>query len=174
MKKISLFLATGLGLGYSPFAPGTVGSLLGIPLGLALSTLSDKVWLQIVIALALTLIAIPICDAGEKLLGKKDDGRICADEYLLLPICYIGQGNICQKLASGGEELWWAIGFIIFSFLVARAVDILKPSPCRQVQVVKGGLGIVLDDFLASIYSWVIIWGLYQYLFDFIKNSFCS
>ncbi len=156
-----LSLGTGLGLGYSPTAPGTVGSLLGIPLGLALSALYGMPWLQIVIALLLTIAAIPVCDVSEKILGKKDDGRIVADEYLLLPICYIGQGNIFRMLISGGEATTDALIFIALSFVIARAVDILKPSPCRQIQKVRGGLGIVLDDFFASLYSWVLIWSLY-------------
>lgn len=164
-ERVALMMATGLGLGYSPFAPGTCGALLGIPLALALSLLDGKTWLQVAIALFLTLLAIPICDAGEKIFQKKDDGRIVADEYMLLPICYIGQGPIWHKLMEGGSATKEAILFIAFSFVISRIVDILKPSPCRQIQRVNGGLGVVLDDLFASIYSWIIIWGLFPFFF---------
>lgn len=162
MNRMIIAAATGLGLGFSPFAPGTCGALLGIPLGLALSRFHNSLWLQIVVALILTIIAIPICDAAEKILGKKDDGRIVADEYMLLPICFIGQGPIWDWLV-GGEKTLDAIVFLVITFIISRAVDILKPSPCRQIQCVKGGLGIVLDDFIASLYSWLLVWGLFPY-----------
>ncbi len=162
MNRAILSVATGLGLGYSPFAPGTCGALLGIPLGLALSRFYGNLWIQIGVALALTLLAIPVCDAAEKLFGKKDDGRIVADEYMLLPICFIGQGPIWDWLV-GGEKTLDAVVFLVIAFVISRAVDILKPSPCRQIQSVKGGLGIVLDDFVASLYSWILVWGLFPY-----------
>lgn len=160
MQKAILAVATGLGFGYSPFAPGTCGALLGIPLALALTLLHGCIWLQAILALALTLLAIPVCDAAERIFGVKDDGRIVADEYMLLPICFIGAGPVWRDLISGGEPAVRAAAFIAFAFAVSRAVDILKPSPCRQIQRVRGGLGIVLDDFFASIYSRIIIWGL--------------
>lgn len=167
-KKSILAAATGLGLGYSPFASGTCGALLGVPLGLALSTLHAHVWLQAAVAAVLVLVAIPICDAAEKIFGVKDDGRIVADEYLLLPICFVGMGPVWRQLLAGGDDALRAAIFVAFAFLVSRAVDILKPSPCRQIQRVKGGLGVVLDDLFASIYSWIIIWGLKDHVVAFI------
>lgn len=164
MRRCAVAVATGFGLGYSPFASGTCGALLGIPLALGVSRLYGHVWLQVAIALALTLLAVPVCDAAEKFFGKKDDGRIVADEYMLLPICFVGQGPVWEWLRNGGDDMVRAIVFIAFAFVVSRIVDILKPSPCRQIQRVEGGLGVVLDDFFASLYSWVIIWGLSSYV----------
>lgn len=159
-EKGIIAAATGLGLGFSPFAPGTAGALLGLPLGLALSVFHASVPLQIAIAALLVLLAIPVCDAAERIFGRKDDGRIVADEYMLLPICFIGQGPVLGDLAGGGAMAAKAAAFVAFAFVVSRIVDILKPSPCRQIQRVKGGLGIVLDDLFASIYSWIIVWAL--------------
>lgn len=159
-EKSIILAATGLGLGFSPFAPGTAGALLGLPLGLALSVFHASVPLQIAVALVLVLLAIPVCDAAERIFGKKDDGRIVADEYMLLPICFIGQGPVLGDLSLGGDKAAAAVVFLVFAFVVSRIVDILKPSPCRQIQRIKGGLGIVLDDLFASIYSWIIIWAL--------------
>jgi phosphatidylglycerophosphatase A len=88
-RKFTLFLASGFGLGLIvPFAPGTFGSLPG--LALAYLTTLMPLWIQIALCTVLTLAAIPVCDAAEKILGIKDDGRICADEWMLFPLSVIG------------------------------------------------------------------------------------
>ena len=160
MKKIILLISSGFGLGYSPFASGTCGALLGIPLGLALTTLHGHLAVQMAIAAALVLLAIPVCDAAEKIYGVKDDGRIVADEYMLLPICFIGHAPLWRLVMTGGEAALRALLFIVVIFAISRVTDILKPSPARQIQAVRGGLGIVLDDLVADIYSWILIWGV--------------
>lgn len=164
MKKLVLLVSSGFGLGLSPFASGTCGALLGIPLGLALTRFSGNLAAQLAIAAALTLLAIPVCDAAEKIYGVKDDGRIVADEYMLLPICFIGHGPLWQNLLSGGELAWRTAAFVAVIFIVSRVCDILKPSPARQIQAVRGGLGIVLDDLVADIYAWILIWGVSGYI----------
>lgn len=160
MRKLVLLVSSAFGLGYSPFASGTCGALLGIPLGLALTVLHDHLLWQIGIAAALTLLAIPICDAAEKIYGVKDDGRIVADEYMLLPICFIGHGPLWGNILAGGDTAVRTWLFIAVIFVISRIVDILKPAPARQIQAVPGGLGVVLDDLVASIYSWILIWGV--------------
>ena len=162
MKKLVLLVSSGFGLGYSP--SGTCGALLGIPLGLALTTLHGHLAIQLAIAAALVLLAIPVCDAAEKIYGVKDDGRIVADEYMLLPICFIGHAPLWRMIASGGEAAWRALAFVAVIFVISRITDILKPSPARQLQDVRGGLGIVLDDLVADIYSWILIWGASGYV----------
>ena len=164
MKKIILLLSSGFGLGLSPFASGTCGALLGIPLGLALTTLHGHLAIQFAIAAVLVLLAIPVCDAAEKIYGVKDDGRIVADEYMLLPICFIGHAPLWEMLLGGGEAALRAALFIGVIFVISRIADILKPSPARQLQAVRGGLGIVLDDLVADIYAWILIWGVSSFI----------
>lgn len=152
-NKLILFLASGFGLGlFAPVAPGTVGSLPGLALAYVICSL--PLFIQMPAALGFTLLAIPLCDAAEKLLGIKDDGRITADEWMLYPIAFIG-----LPLAS---FTWWQV---LITFAVVRAIDILKPYPCRQLQVIPGGRGIVIDDFVANLYSLAINWALYLTLF---------
>ena len=152
MKKFSLLIASGFGIGLiAPFAPGTFGSLPGVALAYATTLLPP--WLQILVCLGLTLLAIPFCEVAEKLLGIKDDGRITADEWMLFPIAVIG-----IPLA---ELPWWSM--LIF-FAVVRAVDILKPWPCRGLQAIPGGRGIVIDDFFANLYSLGINWLVYLFV----------
>ena len=57
---------------------------------------------------------------------------------------------------------WWAMAVF---FVVVRAVDILKPWPCRSLQAIPGGRGIVIDDFVANLYSLAINWALYLLFF---------
>ncbi len=152
-ERFCLFVATGFGLGLiAPFAPGTFGSAAGV--ALAYATTALPVWLQIPVCLGFTLLAIPFCDVAEKMLGIKDDGRITADEWMLYPIALIG-----IPLA---ELPWWSM---ILFFIVVRVIDIVKPAPARQLQEIPGGRGIVIDDFVANLYSLAINWAIYWFLF---------
>ena len=153
MKRFCVFVASGFGLGLvAPFAPGTFGSLPGVALAYAVCAL--PLWLQVVACLGFALLAIPFCDVAEKALGIKDDGRITADEWMLYPIALIG-----IPLAS---LPWWSM--VVF-FCVIRIVDIVKPWPARQLQSVHGGLGIVVDDFFANLYSLAVNWLIVATLF---------
>jgi phosphatidylglycerophosphatase A len=136
MKNFIKWIAVGFGTGWSPVMPGTVGTLVGLPLAWGLMYLHDQVILQSAICIVLTLIAIPICGVAEKMIGGKDPGCIVADEYLTLPITVIG-------LTSP-----WAL---VSGFLLHRLFDITKPPPIRQLQDIHGGFGIVVDDFLAAL-----------------------
>jgi phosphatidylglycerophosphatase A len=137
--RLIMLLATGVGLGHSPVASGTVGSLLGVAIVAAMAGLAWP-W-QTVLAVALAAAAVPICDHAERRLGTKDDGRIVADEYLTFPLCVLGLPWV--------GHLW----LLAMAFVTHRALDIIKPPPARQVQELQGGLGIVLDDVTSSLYA---------------------
>lgn len=157
LRRVAITIATGFGLGRARFAPGTVGSLLGIPLVLAFSLLDGRLGTQVALAVALTLAAVPVCDIAERAIGRKDPGCIVADEYLLLPIPFLDRGPLWHWLA--GADVPRAVALLVAGFAIARVCDILKPSPVRQSQALPGGWGIVIDDFLASLYAWVLLWG---------------
>lgn len=147
-QKISVFVATGFGIGLvSPIAPGTVGSLPGVLL--ALWTTQQQTLLQVLIGIGMTLLAVPICDVAENVLKKKDDGRICADEWMLFPISVIGLPLM---------QTPWLIPVF---FVVVRICDIIKPPPARQLQSIHGGIGIVIDDLFASFYALAINHAIY-------------
>ena len=153
MKKFSLFIATGFGLGLiAPVAPGTVGSVPGVALAYAVCAL--PLWLQIPVCMALTLLAVPFCEIAERILGVHDDGRITADEWMLYPIALIGIPIL---------DLPWTAMAVFFA--VIRLVDIVKPPPARQLQAFHGGFGIVIDDFFANLYSLAINWTIYLLFF---------
>ncbi len=135
-------MATGFFIGTVPFASGTFGSLIGLPVCFLLSRLN---FLQSVICiLVFILFAIGIASAAEKILKQKDPGQIVIDEIAGLMVTFAGLPfNLKTVLA----------GFIIF-----RVFDILKPFPIRNLEKrVGGGSGIVLDDVLAGVYSNLIL-----------------
>ena len=133
------WIAHGFGLGLSPVASGTVGSLWGVLIVWA-SFPRLAVVEQVLLASLLAVAAIPVCGIAERAYGTKDDGRIVADEYLTFPLCMIG-------LPAQSPVMLGA------AFLTCRALDIVKPPPARQAQDLHGGLGIVLDDVIASLMS---------------------
>ena len=140
-----MLLANGFGLGLSPVASGTVGTLLALPIVWWFCQLLESpggvagILIQCAVVIALSLVAIPICSVAEKHYGTKDDGRIVADEYLTFPICMIG--------------LPWNFWVLLIAFLSCRFFDIVKPAPANQLQRIHGGFGIVIDDVVASLYS---------------------
>lgn len=138
-KKIIVLIATGFGLGCSPVASGTAGTIPGILISIGLS--SCGLIPQIMIAALLVLLAVPLCDVAEKHFGTKDDHRIVADEFLTFPICMIGLPPTAWMLSM--------------AFLTNRLMDISKPPPARKIQAWPGGIGIVADDVISSLYSLV-------------------
>ena len=147
-------VATGFGAGLSPVMPGTIGTLWGSPLAWAVAQI-PSVGLQIAVCIALTLLAVPICAAAEKLLGKgKDPGCIVADEYLTLPIVYLGLPFTPWVLLSG--------------FVLHRIFDITKPPPIRQLQSLRGGVGIVIDDLAAALLALAVNHLLFRFIVPMI------
>ncbi len=162
-EQLAVRVATGFGLGYAPIASGTFGALLGLPLALACAWLPLAA--QVAVALLLTVLAVPFCNTAERIFGRKDDGRIVADEYLTFPICTLGLPLVELARRSLLQE---AI-LLAVVFVLSRICDILKPWPAHALQRVRGGLGIVIDDFFASLYALILSHGalylLQRYLF---------
>lgn len=141
-KKMILFVACGLGTGFAPFAPGTFGSLLGIPAYFVIQLFNWKV--QIILVAALIIIAVITAHIGAKILQKDDPGSIVIDEI------------------AGQVITLWGVEFtlvnIIAGFILFRFFDILKPFPIKKLEKqVPGGAGIVADDLLAGVYARIIM-----------------
>jgi len=137
-ERAILFAATGCYIGTLPMAPGTFGSLIGVPVCFLLSRLN---FLQSIVGLLILIfLAIAIASAAEKILRQKDPGQIVIDEIAGLAVTFAGVTfNLMTLLA----------GFIIF-----RVFDILKPFPIRFLEKrIGGGTGVVLDDVLAGVYA---------------------
>ena len=132
-------IATCLGLGLAPLAPGTAGSLGALALGMLL--VHYRGWTQADFALLAAVASVPGVWAAHVVAaaaGEKDPSRIVVDEA-------IGQW---VTLAGATVYNWksWLAAFLLF-----RAFDILKPPPIRQAEKLPGGLGIVADDVVAGL-----------------------
>ncbi len=148
--KTVMFLATGGFVGNIPIAPGTFGSLLGLPLCYVLAKISLS--LAILGAVALIVAAIWIAQLAETITKQKDPARIVIDEIAGMVVTLIG---IPFHLTSA------VIGFFIF-----RALDITKPFPIRNLERrIGGGAGVVLDDVAAGIYGNILM-RIILYAFD--------
>jgi phosphatidylglycerophosphatase A len=135
-------LAFGLGSGLTPVAPGTAGSLVG--LALAWSTLDSPIAARLLVAIALIVSGIWICGESARRIAVHDHPGIVWDEI----------AGIYLALLVAPPSIWaWALGFGLF-----RLFDIWKPWPIRDLDHrLKGGLGIMLDDLVAALYTALIL-----------------
>jgi phosphatidylglycerophosphatase A len=128
----------GFGSGLAKKAPGTFGTLVGLPLFWLISIYSLSV--QLLIIATLFLIGIYICDVTGKALGVVDHGGIVWDEIVAMMLVLTFTPNQWQ---------WWLTAFLLF-----RLFDIWKPYPIRQCdEKLKNGFGVMFDDLLAAIYA---------------------
>ncbi|HUP90737.1 MAG TPA: phosphatidylglycerophosphatase A [Solimonas sp.] len=143
-------LAFGLGAGLSPVGPGTVGTLVGVLMWLALCWLP---WPAYAVAvLALFVLGCWLCGASARLLGVPDYGGIVFDEIVGFQVAALPLVPALGWIAEP-KVLWVALAFGLF-----RLFDIWKPWPIRALdRGVHDGLGIMLDDVLAGIYAAAIL-----------------
>jgi phosphatidylglycerophosphatase A len=145
-RKIWLTIATGLGSGYSPIAPGTAGSFVAMVLYLVLVNTANPLWI-IPLIIILFPVSIHAATVGEKYYGRKDPGYVTIDEVIgyFISVVYLPPGLTTAVL-----------GFFVFRFF-----DIVKPYPGRKCEAFPGGVGIVMDDVAAGVYANILIRVIY-------------
>jgi phosphatidylglycerophosphatase A len=142
MKHFILLLATGFGVGYSPVAPGTLGTLIAIPIYYFVSEIPSPIYK--ITLIAFLFLSVWISENAERFFRKKDDQRIVIDEVI---------GFLITMLWVPKTVLFVIIGFFLFRFF-----DILKPFPIRRLEKgFKRGFGVVLDDVVAGVYANIIL-----------------
>lgn len=147
LRKVALgtpsgLLAFGFGSGLSPFAPGTMGTLVAIPFTFLLKGLGD-VGFWLVLAL-LFVLGIKVCGHVSEKLGVHDHGGIVWDEM------------VGYWLAVAFVPLQWQ--WMLAAFLLFRFFDIFKPWPIRQIdKKISGGFGIMVDDVVAALFTIVLL-----------------
>jgi phosphatidylglycerophosphatase A len=169
----ALGIATALGLGYLPKAPGTFGSLAGVALGWAALTLSRlqfaphiattgessasaaPLWInfamnEIALIVIVSFVGVWAADRTAKYLRTKDPQIVVIDEVAGQLIAYMALATP-RTFAVNWKYL--LLGFILF-----RVFDIWKPFPARQAEALPGGLGIMADDWIAGIYAALALW----------------
>jgi phosphatidylglycerophosphatase A len=144
MNKLAILLATALGAGYAPVAPGTAGSLVAIAIAFLLrDTLAP--WHFAVLAAVFFVPAVWSADVTARVLKRKDPGLVVIDEV-------IGQ----WITVAGASAITWKT--CLTAFLLFRLFDIWKPPPVRQLEALPGGLGINADDAMAGVYGALVLW----------------
>lgn len=148
----SHFIALGFGAGLARLAPGTLGTLVGLPLFYCLMVTPELVHYTTIAVLF--FIGIPICTKTGKALGVADHGSIVWDEIVAMML-------VLEFTPHSAK--WWLTAFTLF-----RIFDIWKPFPIRQCDAkIKGGFGVMFDDLLATIYAIValkvMLWSIMNY-----------
>ncbi|MFT5573457.1 MAG: phosphatidylglycerophosphatase A [Cryomorphaceae bacterium] len=146
------FLALGFGSGLIKPAPGTWGTLAAIPVYLALVHLLPFGLLPYLLVTAFGFaIGVYLCGKTASDVGVHDHGAIVWDEIIGFLITMILFVPSWQNMA---------LGFIFFRFF-----DILKPWPIRLLdRHVHGGFGIMIDDVLAGIFAWIMLYLAQPYI----------
>jgi phosphatidylglycerophosphatase A len=139
--RLAAFVATGLGAGYSPIAPGTAGSLVGLVLFWPMTTLGWPIQLAATTALFALGVACAAVVAAQ--VGRKDPSLVVVDEVA---------GMWATLLWVPFTPVTAALGFVAF-----RAMDVLKPYPARQLEALPGGWGIMADDLMAGVYANLLV-----------------
>ena len=142
IKRPACFLGLGFGVGLIPFAPGTFGTLIAIPVYLLMQNLSLIGYLLLTL---LALIAgVWLCQQSANYLGKNDPAAVVWDEIA---------GYLVTMIAAPEGWQWIITGFVLFRFF-----DIIKPWPISWFDKnLHGGLGIMADDIIAGIFAWLIM-----------------
>jgi phosphatidylglycerophosphatase A len=145
--KIRELLCTSFGLGYSPYYPGTVGSLpaAGIFILVALTTPPEQYRYAMALVLLVTCCLCVLLGHWAEKRWNKDPRYFVLDEYA---------GFFTTVLIFRVDSI---LATACWGFLMTRIFDIIKPFPAGQLESLPGGWGILMDDLMASVYSGVTL-----------------
>ena len=133
------FVALGFGSGLAPVAPGTFGTLVAIPLAIALRDRFDDLGYALAVVV-LFVVGIGVSQVTARDLGVADHGAIVWDEVVAF---------LAVLFFVGDDWRWVAVALVLFRFF-----DIVKPPPIRAVDArLKNGFGVMADDLLAAGYT---------------------
>lgn len=165
--RFALAIATALGVGYIPRAPGTCGSIIGLAAAVAMTWLGSRkllviasmerpvsFWtieilpshLEMLVAVLVAILGVVVANRVANYANAKDPQYVVIDEVSgqLLTFCI-------PLTVFNWKSL--ILGFILF-----RVFDIWKPFPVRQAERLPGGWGIMADDWVAAIYAALGLW----------------
>ncbi len=141
MKRVAVLVATAAGAGLVPYAPGTMGSVVGVIVYLAL-----RAWplpAQIGVVAGLAALGLWASGVAAVHFGREDPSQVVIDEVV---------GQLITLFAAGANAWSVVIGFLLF-----RALDVLKPWPARSFERLPGGYGIMADDVMAGVYGYLLL-----------------
>lgn len=129
--------------------PGTAGSFAGLlyfTVFFATLPAAHAWWLTILLSLPALYLAVAICGEAEFRLGQRDPGGVVLDEFVVMPLCFIGWQWLPAEWMAHGR---WAV--FLGGFALFRLFDIAKPLGIARLQSLPGGWGVVADDLAAAL-----------------------
>lgn len=149
-NRFVINLATLGPIGQKLKAPGTMGSVAGfIGYSVFFAPLAPFSLAYLLLLLFFTWLAVLFCGEAEIRLRKKDPSEVILDEFIAIPYCFIG---FIPSVATWNDALFTLIAFVLFRFF-----DIVKPLGIKKLQAYSGGLGVVIDDVVAGIYTCICL-----------------
>ena len=140
MRQLVIIIASAGYVGYIPFASGTFGSLVGIPLFFASAPLATSPILYVTLYVIAVAIACWAAGRADHLLAEQDSSKIVIDEVV---------GYLAATLFL--EPTWTAVWV---AFLIFRVFDVIKPFPASYAdRELHGGVGVVFDDVISGLYA---------------------
>ena len=143
LRNPAHFIAFGGGAGLAPFAPGTFGTLLALPI-FWLAGPRLEAWAYLAALAGLFALGVWACGVTGRALGRPDHGGMVWDETVAF---------LLVLFFTPVYGYWQAFAFVVFRFF-----DIVKPPPIRYYErVFKGGVGVMIDDIAAAFYTLVVL-----------------
>ena len=155
-EKLALIIATYFGLGLSPKAPGTVGSIGTIPLAFVLAYFFG-IYGIIVAAIPIAIIGIYATDVLIRDQEEKDPGKVVVDEVVGQLLAFV----FVADMLKGNTNYWWLylVGLAAFRFF-----DICKMGPVKWFDSkMKNAVGVMMDDVCAGLMAAVVVWAVKTY-----------
>ena len=172
INKIGISILTMFGIGYFKYAPGTAASfitcLIFYILGESKFTLHDNEIYLVFFLIIILFYSIIFIDKFSHFFKKKDAQEIVIDEFIGQSIPLISilfrPTDFLENYPAVDDKAW--IIWILLSFVLFRFFDIYKPFPINIVdKKMKNGVGVMLDDIIAGIYSTIVIYIIYALWF---------
>ncbi|HEX6739269.1 MAG TPA: phosphatidylglycerophosphatase A [Vicinamibacteria bacterium] len=137
VDTLATVVATGLGSGYSPIAPGTAGSAVGLALLWLMRGLSPLALAAAIVAVS--AVGVAAATRVARRVGLEDPGLVVIDEV------------------AGMWVTLWLLPFTpllaLLGFVAFRVMDVWKPWPARSLEHLPRGWGIMADDLMAGVYA---------------------
>ena len=143
MNLIYKFTLTFFGAGYMKYAPGSIASLLSM---IIWYFVPNHLILQLLVLFLIFLLSIFSCYKHSAISDIKDPSYIVIDEVLGMSISLF----LLPK----------QITLYLLAFIIFRVFDILKPSIVYNIQDLDNGIGIIADDMLAGLFTFIILYGM--------------
>ena len=163
IKKLNLLLLTMLGIGNSKYAPGTVASFITCLIYIFFFNFKVNIIFLISGVILILVYSVYSIDIFEKSFSKKDAKEIVVDEFIGQSIPVLTIYSFLENASINVFILYTFVAFVLFRFF-----DIYKPFPINKIdQNIKNGLGVILDDVVAGVYS-IIALLTFVLFFDYV------